>query len=67
MGCDFVTPDLGCDFVTPDLGCDFVTLVAMGTRETITLDRRAQQRLYVLNHVLADELTVEAAAQVTFP
>ncbi len=36
----------------------------METRETITLDRRAQQRLYVLNHVLADELTVEAAAQV---
>jgi transposase len=36
----------------------------METRETITLDRRAQQRLYVLNHVLAGELTVEAAAQV---
>jgi transposase len=36
----------------------------METRETITLDRRAQQRLYVLNHVLAQELTVEAAAQV---
>ena len=28
------------------------------------MDRRAQQRLYVLNHVLAHELTVEAAAQV---
>ena len=36
----------------------------METRETITLDRRAQQRLYVLNHVLADELTVEAAARI---
>lgn len=36
----------------------------METRETITLDRRAQQRLYVLTHVLAQELTVEAAAQV---
>ena len=36
----------------------------METRETITLDRRAQQRLYVLSHVLAHELTVEAAAQV---
>ena len=35
----------------------------METRETITLDRRAQQRLYILNHVLALELTVEAAAQ----
>ena len=36
----------------------------METRETITLDRRAQQRLYVLTHVLAQELTVEAAAQI---
>ena len=36
----------------------------METRETITLDRRAQQRLYVLTHVLVHELTVEAAAQV---
>jgi transposase len=36
----------------------------METRETITLDHRAQQRLYVLSHVLAAELTVEAAAQV---
>lgn len=36
----------------------------METRETIALDRRAQQRLYVLNHVLANELTLEAAAQV---
>lgn len=36
----------------------------METRETITLDRRVQQRLYILNHVRADELTVGAAAQV---
>ena len=36
----------------------------METRETITLDHQAQQRLYVLNHVLANELTVEAAAQI---
>ena len=34
------------------------------TRETITLDSRAQQRLYVLNHVLAGELTGEEAARV---
>jgi len=34
----------------------------METREAITLDARAQQRLYVLNHVLAGELTGEAAA-----
>lgn len=34
------------------------------TRETITLDSRAQQRLYVLNHVLAGELTAEEAARV---
>ena len=31
-------------------------------RETITLDARAQQRLYVLNHVLAGEITAEEAA-----
>ena len=31
-------------------------------RETIALDARAQQRLYVLNHILAGELTVEQAA-----
>jgi transposase len=34
----------------------------METREAITLDARAQQRLYVLNHVLAGELTGEEAA-----
>lgn len=35
----------------------------MNKRETITLDARAQQRLLVLNHVIAGELTaVEAAA-----
>lgn len=36
----------------------------MDTRETITLDARAQQRLYVLTHVLAGELTREEAARV---
>jgi transposase len=36
----------------------------METRETITLDGRAQQRLYVLNHVVAAELTIEEAARV---
>ena len=36
----------------------------METRETITLDARAQQRLYVLNHVLTRGLTVEAVVQV---
>ena len=34
----------------------------MKTREAITLDTRAQQRLYVLNHVLAGELTAAEAA-----
>jgi len=34
------------------------------TRETIILDSRAQQRLYVLNHVLAGELTPDEAGQV---
>ncbi|MFP5341453.1 MAG: helix-turn-helix domain-containing protein [Candidatus Limnocylindria bacterium] len=34
------------------------------TRETISLDSRAQQRLYVLNHVLAGELTTEEASRV---
>ena len=34
----------------------------MKTREAITLDARAQRRLYVLNHVLAGELTGEEAA-----
>ena len=34
----------------------------METREAITLDTRAQQRLYVLNHVLAGELTAAEAA-----
>ncbi len=36
----------------------------METRETITLDARAQQRQFVLNHVLAGDLTVEEAARV---
>lgn len=34
----------------------------MTSRETITLDARAQQRLTVLTHVLAGELTLEQAA-----
>jgi len=34
------------------------------TRETISLDSKAQQRLYVLTHVLAGELTVAQAAAV---
>ena len=36
----------------------------MEKRETITLDARAQHRLYVLNHVLAGELTVYEAGRV---
>lgn len=36
----------------------------METRETIHLDRQAQQRLYVLTHVLAGEVTVDEAAAV---
>ena len=36
----------------------------MDTRETITLDARAQHRLYVLNHVLTRGLTAEEAAGV---
>lgn len=36
----------------------------METREAITLDTRAQQRLVVLTHVMAGELTREAAAAV---
>jgi len=36
----------------------------METREAITLDARAQQRLVVLTHVLAGELSVAAAAGV---
>ena len=36
----------------------------MDTRETITLDARAQHRLYVLNHVLTGGLTAEEAARV---
>lgn len=36
----------------------------METRETITLDARAQHRLYVLNHVLTGGLTTEEAARV---
>ena len=34
------------------------------TRETISLDSRAQQRLYVLTHVLAGELSADEAAAV---
>jgi len=34
------------------------------TRETISLDSKAQQRLYTLTHVLAGELTVAQAAAV---
>jgi transposase len=34
------------------------------TRETISLDSRAQQRLYVLNHVLARELSIDGASRV---
>src|SRR2546422_1565947 len=36
----------------------------METRETISLDSRTQQRLYVLNHVLDGELTAEEASRV---
>ncbi len=36
----------------------------METRKTITLDARAQHRLYVLNHVLTAGLTAEEAAGV---
>jgi transposase len=36
----------------------------MEKRETITLDGRAQQRLYVLNHVIAGELTADEAGRV---
>jgi len=36
----------------------------METRETITLDARAQRRLYVLNHVLTGGLTAEEAARI---
>ncbi|HEY8868469.1 MAG TPA: ISNCY family transposase [Candidatus Limnocylindrales bacterium] len=36
----------------------------METRETISLDARAQRRLYVLNHILAHELTLDEAARV---
>ncbi len=36
----------------------------METRETITLDARAQHRLYVLNHVLTGGLTADEAARV---
>jgi transposase len=36
----------------------------METRETISLDSRAQQRLYVLTHVLAGELTVDEAGRI---
>lgn len=36
----------------------------MQTRETISLDARAQQRLYVLSHVLAGELTLDEAGRV---
>ena len=36
----------------------------METTETITLDARAQHRLYVLNHVLTGGLTAEEAARI---
>ena len=36
----------------------------METRETITLDARAQHRLYVLNHILTGSLSAEEAARV---
>jgi len=36
----------------------------MQTRETINLDSRAQQRLCVLNHLRADEVTLEQAAAI---
>ena len=36
----------------------------METRETITLDGRAQQRLQILTHVLAGDLTLDEAAHV---
>jgi len=36
----------------------------METRETITLDARAQHRLYVLNHVLTGGLSADEAARV---
>jgi transposase len=36
----------------------------MEKRETIALDGRTQQRLYVLNHVLAGELTADQAGRV---
>src|SRR6266542_5291470 len=36
----------------------------METRETISLDSRAQQRVYVLTHVLAGALSVDEAAAV---
>jgi hypothetical protein len=36
----------------------------METREAITLDARAQYRLYVLNHVLSGGLTAPETARV---
>jgi len=36
----------------------------METRETISLDSRAQHRLYVLTHLLAGALTADEAARV---
>jgi transposase len=36
----------------------------METRETISLDNKAQQRLHVLSHVLAGELTADEAAGI---
>jgi transposase len=36
----------------------------MEKRETITLDSRAQQRLYVLNHILAGDLSAAEAGRV---
>ena len=40
----------------PQAASDFVTLAAMGW-ETLTLDARARHRLYVLNRLLAGEIT----------
>jgi len=41
---------------------DFVTLEPMETREAITSEPRAQQRLVVLTHILAGELDRNEAA-----
>ncbi len=44
-------------------GQRFCHLDPMKTRETISLDARAQQRLIVLTHILAGELDLATAAQ----